>query len=93
MNVKPIGNRVLVKRLKPEEKTKNGLIIPNATHQRQDMGEIVAIGDKDEKTPISFEIGERILMEKYSGQEVTFETSDAEDYVIVPIDKIIAIVS
>ena len=93
MNVKPIGNRVLVKRLKPEEKTKNGLIIPNASHQRQDMGEIVAVGDKDEKTPISFEIGERILMEKYSGQEVTFETSDAEDYVIVPMDKIIAIVS
>lgn len=92
--LKPIGNRVLVKRLEPEEKVKGGIILPDSAKKKQETASVVAIGTgkKDKKgqsIPFPVKVGDKILMEKYSGQEVTI---DGEDFIILRADDIIAII-
>jgi len=92
--LKPLGNRVLVKRLEAEEQVKGGIILPDSAKKKQETAAVVAIGTgKKDKSgdPIPFpvKVGDKILMEKYSGQEVTL---DGEEYVILRADDIIAIV-
>lgn len=92
--LKPLGNRVLVKRLEPEEKMKGGIILPDTAKKKQETATVVAIGtgkkDKSGKSiPFPVEVGDKILMEKYSGQEITIE---GEELIILRADDIIAIV-
>jgi len=92
--LKPLGNRVLVKRLAAEEKLKGGIILPDTAKKKQEQAEVIAIGtgtkDKNgEAIPFPVKIKDRILMEKYSGQEVTLND---EEFVILRADEIIAIV-
>lgn len=91
---KPLGNRVLVRRLDPEEKLKGGILLPDTAKKKQEQAEVIAIGtgkkDKQGNTiPMPVQIGDVILMEKYSGQEITLED---QEYVILRSDDIIAIV-
>lgn len=90
----PLGNRVLVRRLEQEEKLKGGIILPDSAKKKQEQAEVVAIGtgknDKNGKLiPMPVKIGDIILMEKYSGQEIKLE---GDDFVILKADDIIAIV-
>lgn len=92
--LRPMGNRVLVRRLEQEEKLKGGIILPDTAKKKQEQAEVVAIGtgkkDKNgQLIPIPVKTGDIILMEKYSGQEVTV---DDQDYVIVRADDLIAII-
>lgn len=92
--LKPLGNRVLVKRLESEDKVKGGIILPDTAKQKQEKAVVVAIGTgkknkKGENIPFPVNVGDKILMEKYSGQEVTI---DDDEYVILRSDDIIAIV-
>ncbi len=90
----PLGNRVLVSRLEPEVALKGGIILPDSAKKKQERAKVVAVGegkkDKDGKlVPNPVKVGDIILMEKYSGQEVTLND---EDFVIVRGDDIIAII-
>lgn len=92
--LQPLGNRILVRRLAAEEKLKGGIILPDTAKKKQEQAEVVAIGtgkiDKNGNTiAIPVKAGDIILMEKYSGQEVTLND---EEFVIVRADDIIAIV-
>ncbi|NGX60868.1 MAG: 10 kDa chaperonin [Chlamydiae bacterium] len=92
--LKPLGNRVLVKRLEAEDQAKGGIILPDSAKKKQETAKVVAIGTgkKDKKgdlLPFPVALGDKILMEKYSGQEVSL---DGEEYVILRADDIIAIV-
>lgn len=94
IKLKPLGNRVLVRRLAAEEKLKGGIILPDTAKKKQEQAEVVAIGTgiKDKNgtlIPMPVKVGDVILMEKYSGQDVT--VSD-EEFVILRADDIIAIV-
>lgn len=94
VKLRPLGNRVLVRRLEPEETLKGGIILPDTAKKQQESAEVVAIGtgkkDKEGKEiPIPVTVGDVILMEKYSGQEVTI---DDETFVIIRADDLIAIV-
>ena len=91
--LKPLGNRVLAKRTENEE-SKGGIILPDTAKQKQETAEVVAVGPgKTSKSgniaPMPVKIGDTILMDKYSGQEVTI---DDEEYIILKADDIIAIV-
>lgn len=91
---KPLGNRVLVRRLEQEEKLKGGILLPDTAKKKQEQAEVVAIGTgKKDKNgsliPIPVKIGDIILMEKYSGQDIKLED---EEYVILKADDIIAII-
>ncbi len=94
ITLKPLGNRVLAKRLEQEEKLKGGIILPDSAKKKQETLEVIAIGpgikDKDGKLqPMPVKIGDKILMDKYSGQEVTL---DDQEFVIVKADEIVAII-
>lgn len=95
LSLRPLGNRVVAKRLEQEETLKGGIILPDTAKKKQETAEVVAVGPgataKDGKIiPVPVKVGEKILIEKYSGQEVTL---DDEEYVIVKGDDIIAIVN
>lgn len=94
VRLRPLGNRVLVRRLEQEETLKGGIILPDTAKKKQESAEVIAIGtgkkDKSGKLiPVPVQIGDIVMMDKYSGQEVTL---DDEEYVIVRADDIIAIV-
>lgn len=92
--LKPVGNRVIVQRLEQEEKLKGGILLPDTAKKKQETAIVVAIGSgktaKDGTThPIPVKKGDKILMDKYAGQEVTI---DDEEFIILKADDIIAIV-
>lgn len=93
--LKPLGNRVLAKRTQKEETLKGGIILPDTAKQKQETAEVIAVGpgkptESGKLAPMPVKVGDIILMDKYSGQEVTIND---EEYLIVKADDIVAIVS
>lgn len=91
--LKPLGNRVLAKRLEAEEKMKGGIILPDTAKKKQETAVVIAIGTgkKDKQgnlIPFPVKVGDKILMDKYAGSEVTL---DGEEYMILNADDIIAV--
>ncbi|MBA3237926.1 MAG: co-chaperone GroES [Parachlamydiaceae bacterium] len=94
MKLIPLGNRVLVSRLEAEEKLKGGIVLPDSAKKKQEQAKVIAIGTgKKDKNgnliPIPVKLGDIILMEKYSGQDVTVSN---EEFVIIKADDIMAII-
>jgi chaperonin GroES len=92
--VKPLGGRVLVKRLEETEKTKGGIIIPDSAKEKPKEGEIVALGtgklDKDgKKVAFNVKVGDRVLFTSYAGTDVTV---DDKDYLIMSEEDILGVV-
>lgn len=92
--LKPLGNRVLAQRQEAEETLKGGIILPDSAKKKQETAKVIAVGagkkmDDGKLIPPSVKVGDIILMDKYSGQEVTI---DDEEYIIVKSDDIIAII-
>jgi chaperonin GroES len=90
--LRPLGNRVIAQRLEAEETMKGGIILPDSAKKKQETAKVVAVGPgkrlEDGKIlPVSLKIGDIILMDKYSAQEVTI---DDEEYIILKADDIIA---
>jgi chaperonin GroES len=94
MKIKPLGDRILVKRIKEEERTKGGIIIPDTAKEKPQEGKVVAVGkgkysDDGKLIPIEVRAGDRILFGKYSGSEFKHE---GEDLLILREDDILGIV-
>ncbi len=94
MKIKPLADRVVVKPLEAEEKTKGGLYVPDTAKEKPQQGEVVAVGpgrvsDDGKKVPMEVKIGDRILYGKYSGTEVRY---DDIDYLIMRESDIFAII-
>jgi chaperonin GroES len=95
LSIQPLGSRVVTQRLEASETLKGGIILPDSAKKKQESAKVLAVGpgqiDKDGKTlPMPVKVGDTILMDKYSGQEITI---DDEEYVIVKAEDIIAIVN
>ena len=95
MQFTPLHDRVLVRRIEGEEKTKGGLIIPDTAKEKPSEGEIVAVGegarkDSGELIPMAVKAGDRILFGKWSGTEVKI---DGEDLLIMKESDILGIIS
>ena len=93
MKIRPLNDRVLVKRLAGEEVTKGGIIIPDSAKEKPIEGEIVATGsgklnDKGERVAIDLKVGDKVLFSKYGGTEVKL---DGEDYLIMREDDILGV--
>ena len=93
-NFRPLGDRVLVKRVKEEEKTKGGIIIPDTAQEKPQEGEVVAVGpgarDEDgEYIKPDVKVGDRILFGKWSGTEVKV---DGEDLLIMKESDILGVI-
>ena len=94
MNLRPLHDRVIVKRLDQETKTASGLIIPETAAEKPDQGEVLAVGNgkilEDGKVrQLDVKVGDRVLFGKYSGQAVKIE---GEELLVMREDDIMAIV-
>ena len=94
MGFRPLHDRVLVRRVEAEEKTKGGIIIPDTAKEKPQQGEVVAVGGgtraEDGKiTPLDVKAGDRILFGKWSGTEVVLE---GEDLIIMKESDILGVV-
>jgi chaperonin GroES len=94
MKVKPLQDRILVKRLEEEEKTKGGIIIPDAAKEKPQEGKVIAVGDgkvleNGTKLKLSVKAGDKILFGKYSGTEIKI---DGEEHLILREDDILGII-
>lgn len=94
MNIRPLQDRVIVKRVKEEEKTKGGIIIPDTAKEKPIEGEVVAVGNgkvqEDGKLrALDVKAGDRVLFGKYSGTEITLE---GDDVLILREDDILGVV-
>ncbi len=93
MKIRPLHDRLLVKRLEEDEKTKGGIIIPDSAKEKPQEGKVIAVGGgkvgEDGKTvPLEVQKGDRVLFSKYSGTEVTLE---GEEHLIIREDDVLAI--
>ena len=93
MKVRPLHDRVIVKRVEEEEKTKGGIIIPDTAKEKPMEGKVVAVGngkllDNGKKVPLEVKEGDRVLFGKYAGTEIQI---DGEEHSIMREDDIIAI--
>jgi len=93
MKIKPLADRIVVKPLEAEEKTKGGLFVPDTAKERPQQGEVVAVGpgrtEDGKKIPPEVKVGDKILYGKYSGTEVTY---DGIEYLIMRESDIFAII-
>ena len=94
MKIRPLQDRVIVKRLEEEEKTKGGIIIPDTAKEKPQEGKVVAVGKgkvtEDGKViPLDVKAGDRILFGKYSGTEVKIE---GEEHLIMREEDILGII-
>jgi chaperonin GroES len=92
VNVTPLHDRVLIKRIEEKESIKGGIIIPDTAKEKPQEGEVIAAGagkinDKGERIALDVKAGDRVLFGKYSGTEIKVED---EDYLILREDEILA---
>ena len=95
MKLRPLHDRVIVKRLDQETKTASGLIIPDAAAEKPDQGQILAVGngkvgDDGKVRPLEVKVGDRVLFGKYSGQSVKV---DGEELLVMREEDIMAVVN
>ena len=94
LNLRPLGDRVVVKPLDREEVTKSGIVLPDTAKEKPQQGTVIAAGsgktnDEGKRIPLDVTAGDTILFGKYSGTEIKL---DGEDYLILREDEVLAII-
>ncbi|MFN3729376.1 MAG: co-chaperone GroES [Fimbriimonadaceae bacterium] len=94
-SLKPLGDKVVVKLIEQEEKTKSGIYLPDSAKKKPQTGEVIAIGngrvlDDGQRNTLTVKVGDKVLFSKYGGNEVNL---DGEDYTILDEDQIYAILN
>ena len=94
MKVRPLQDRILVRRVAEEEKTKGGIIIPDTAKEKPQQGKVIAVGkgkvsDEGKVTPLDVKTGDTILFGKYSGSEIKI---DGEEHLIMREEDILGVV-
>ena len=95
MDIKPLGDRIVVQPLEAEEVTKGGIILTETAKEKPHEGKIIAVGrgkvsDNGQIQPLELKVGDRVLYGKYSGNEI--KTKDGKDYLIMREEDVLAIV-
>ena|SRR5690349_17193341 len=93
MNVRPLHDRILIKRIEEKETVKGGIIIPDTAKEKPQEGEVIAVGkgkktDKGEVIALDVKAGDRILFGKYSGTEIKL---DGQEYLIIREDEVLGV--
>lgn len=89
LGIKPLGSRVVIKRLEAEEKTQGGIILTSAAKEKPQTAEVVAVGPGTKDEPMELKVGDKVVFSKYGGMEVKY---DGEEYTIMDQSDILATV-
>ena len=94
MTIRPLHDRILVKRLEEQHKTAGGLFIPDAAKEKPQQGKVIAVGkgkvnDEGKVTPLDVKVGDKVLFGKYSGSEIKL---DGEEHLIMREEDILGVV-
>ena len=87
--IRPLGDRVVIKKAEMEEKTQGGLILTSAAKEKPQMAEVVAVGPGTKDEPMELKVGDKVLVGQYAGSKVKL---DGEEYTIVRQSEVLAIV-
>lgn len=92
-DIRPLGDRVLVKPIEQEERTKGGIVLPDTAKEKPQMGEVIAVGtgrllENGQRVPLEVKVGDRIIYAKYGGTEVKL---NGVEYLILRESDILAI--
>ncbi|MBX6393792.1 MAG: co-chaperone GroES [Burkholderiales bacterium] len=95
MKIRPLHDRVVIKRLEEERKTAAGIVIPDNAAEKPDQGEVVAVGngkilDDGKVRPLEVKVGDRVLFGKYAGQTVKI---DGEEYLVMREEDIMGVIA
>ncbi|MCD8553941.1 co-chaperone GroES [Seleniivibrio sp.] len=94
-SIKPLQDRIIVKRFESEEKTASGIIIPDSAKEKPMEGEVIAVGpgrtyDNGNKMEMTVKVGDKVLFAKYAGTEIKF---DGQEYLIMREDDILGVIA
>lgn len=94
MTIRPLNDRVVVKRLEAEEKTASGIVLPGSAAEKPDMGEVLAVGngkllENGDRQPLDVKVGDKVIFGKYSGQTAKV---DGEELLVMREEDIFGIV-
>lgn len=93
MNIKPLGDRVVIKRVEAEETTKSGIVLPGSAKEQPQLAEVMAVGPggvvEGKEVVMEVKVGDKVIFSKYAGTEVKF---DGVEYTILKQNDILAIV-
>ena len=94
MAIRPLHDRVVIKRLEAEEKTASGIVLPGSAAEKPDMGEVIAVGngkilDNGERRALELKVGDKVIFGKYSGQSVKI---DGDEVLVMREEDIMGIV-
>jgi chaperonin GroES len=92
MNIKPLGDRIVIKVLENEEKTKGGIVLPDTAKEKPQKGEVLAVGSGEivdgKRVELEVKVGDKIIFSKYAGTEIKL---DDEEYLILRQSDVLAI--
>ena len=94
MKIRPLQDRVIVKRLEEEQKTKGGIIIPDTAKEKPREGKVIAVGDgkvdeHGKRNPLSVKVNDKVLFSSYAGTDIKIE---GEEYLIMKEEDVLAII-
>jgi len=95
MNIRPLHDRILIRRIEKEETARGGIIIPDSAKEKPQEGEVMAVGagkmlESGERVPVDVRPGDRILFGKYAGSEIK---SDGQEYLILTENEVLGVIS
>ncbi len=92
MNIKPLGDRVVIKMLEAEEKTQSGIVLPGSAKEKPSIAEVVAVGSgilNDEEKKEEIKVGDKVIIAKYVGTEIKV---DGNEFTVLALKDVLAIV-
>ncbi len=93
MNIKPLGDRIIIKVIENEETTKSGIVLPGTAKEKPMQGEVLAVGSGEmvdgKKIPLELKVGDKVIYSKYAGTEVKM---DGNEYLIIRQSDVLAII-
>ena len=94
MKIKPLGDKIIVKRLEAETKTASGIFLPESAKEKPQQAKVIAVGegkvlDNGDRAPISVKKGDTIILNKWGGTELKL---DGEEYLVMGADEVLAVV-
>ena len=89
MNIKPLADRVVLKKMEAEEKTKSGIVLPGSAKEQPQLAEVLAVGPGPEDVKMEVAVGDTVIFSKYAGTEIKY---DGEEYLIASQKDILAVV-